>query len=111
MFRPFIKVPPVRFGSVNLIAVLGWDGSSGSGFVPTVPLWKVGFLLQYCFNKKGRFRFWFRFLKTVPTVPVPLPASGITVRQFRFAVPLRFLGHPVLSCGSEKIQKFPPNFP
>ena len=32
--------------------------------VPTVPLWKVFFfLLQYCFNRKGRLRFRLRLLK------------------------------------------------
>ena len=66
-----------RFGSV---AVRGWNGSSGSGFRFRRFLCKKGFsVFQYICNRKGRFRFRFRFLENVPAVPVPLLVSGKTV--------------------------------
>ena len=50
---------PVRFGSVT---VWRWNGSSGSGFRFRRFLCKKGFFcISVQFNRKGRFRFWFRF--------------------------------------------------
>ena len=48
--------------------------------VLAVPLRKGGFsCVSVPFNRKGRFQFRFRFLETVPAVPVPLSVSGKTV--------------------------------
>ena len=61
---------PVRFGYG-----LGWNGSSGSGFRLRRLFWRREFL---CFpvqlNRERQFRF--RFLKTVPAVPVLRSVPG-----------------------------------
>ena len=47
--------------------------------VLAVPLQKGFFCVSVEFNRKGRFWFRFRFLETVPAVPVLLSVSGKTV--------------------------------
>ena len=68
---------PVRFG---LVAVWGWNGSSGSGFRFRRFLFKKRFsVFQYSLTRKDGSGSGFGSWKTVPAVPVPLSVSGKTV--------------------------------
>ena len=66
---------------------LGCRCVSSSGFWFRRFLWKKAFLFMSV-GFKGMARFRFRFLKTVPTVPVPFSGSWKTARFQRFRFPV-----------------------
>ena len=75
------------FGSVTALAQ---DGSNGSGFRFGRFLWVKVFSVFLLLNRVAWFRF--RFLKTLPTGPVPLSVPGNTFPTV--PVPVQFLCHP-----------------
>ena len=73
--RPRFGSVRLRFGggTVREVPVFGSGGSSAKKGFSVFQLHSVQV------NRKGRLRFQFRFLETVPAVPVPLSVSGKTV--------------------------------